>query len=264
MGDFVYNGEHAILISGINTWERWHMAPKTRPFVVEPSVKTEYIDVPGADGSLDYTDVLTGKARYGQRTGSWDFIVDNGYADPFKLQSDILNTLHGKKHVIVLTDEPDYKYTGRLSAKVTLGNKDYVGVSISYNLDPFKVPIDSVANTWWKWNDLFSNTIILGPFSVFGSKCRGIVNENDSNITANIHCNTAMKVIRVDDIPGYSITEDRLYYLIKDNFDETTYASVIDELDAGDNEYTLKPGVNTLYFIGNSSVTIDFSWGSML
>ena len=263
MGDFVYNGEHAILISGINTWERWHMAPKSRPFVAEPTVKTEYVDVPGADGSLDYTDVLTGKARYGQRTGSWDFIVDNGYMDPFKLHSDILKELHGKKHVIVLTDEPEYKYNGRLSAKVSLGNKDYIGVTISYNLDPFKTPIDSIANTYWKWKDLFSNSIVLGPFSVTGSKCRGILNESDSNSVANIHCNSAMKMIVVDDIPG-SYLDDKLYYLIKDGLEDEKYAAYTVDLAAGDNEYTLKPGVNTLYFIGNSSVTIDFSWGSIL
>ena len=58
MGEFNYGGSHSIRFLGTNgkwydTWEDFHMAPKARPFVAEPPVKTNYIDVPGANGSLD-------------------------------------------------------------------------------------------------------------------------------------------------------------------------------------------------------------------
>ena len=124
MGDFHYTmldrddgtkvGAHSITINGMNTWDIWHMAPKSRPFVSPPQVKTEYVDVPGADGSLDYTEVLTGRPRYANRTGQWDFIVDNGYRNWSDLYSDILMKLHGKYFDnIVLEDDPYYKWKGR-------------------------------------------------------------------------------------------------------------------------------------------------------
>ena len=79
MGDFHYTmldrddgtkvGAHSITINGMNTWDIWHMAPKSRPFVSPPQVKTEYVDVPGADGALDYTEVLTAWGS-GSRSGT--------------------------------------------------------------------------------------------------------------------------------------------------------------------------------------------------
>ena len=137
MGDFNYSlnengkGEHSITINGMNTWETWRMAPKSRPFVSAPQVKTEYVDVPGADGSLDYTEVLTGKPRYANRTGQWDFIIENGFRNWYDLYSDILMKLHGKYFdEIVLEDEPLYKWKGRLSVTGQFGNKDLTTVRI--------------------------------------------------------------------------------------------------------------------------------------
>ena len=171
MPDFNYNGEHSIYISGKNTWTDWHLAPQSRPFVAAPPIKEEYVDVPGADGSLDYTEVLTGGVRYGQRTGQWAFILDNGYVDPLQFQSDILAFLHGKKHQIVLKDDPEYYYTGRLTLETNFGAKDYNQIVIKYNLNPYKYPIGSTSTMEWKWNDLFGKLSVSNAMTlIFGSR----------------------------------------------------------------------------------------------
>lgn len=237
MGDFNYNGAHSIDISGKDTWETWHMAPQSRPYVAAPPIKEEYVDVPGADGSLDYTEVLTGAPRYGRRTGQWQFVVDNGYTDPFVLQSELLSYLHGRKHKIILKDDPDYYYSGRLTLEINLSPKDYNQVTIKYNLDPYKYPVSSTAQTEWKWNELFGNTIYYGSFTVKKNKRRNLINDDSSSKDATITVSNAMQL----------------------SFNGSTIA-----LTAGDNTITLSPGNNIMDFIGSGKVTVDYSIGRKL
>lgn len=259
MGDFVYNGEHSITFDpdglNINTWKSWHMAPKTRPFVVAPQVKTEYIDVPGADGSLDYTEVLTGKPRYANRTGQWDFIIDNGYRNWHELYSEILLRLHGKKMKIILDDDPNYYWEGRLSVTGNFGNKDYSSISISYNLNPYKTPLDAKKIENWKWNDLFSNYIRFGTFTVNAFKTHTITNEEGKATKCTINTTTMMDVYRIN-------SDDELKNILKTNFNTTDYHPI--RLLTGDNEFDLVEGKNTLIFKGYGIVKVQYAGGSIL
>ena len=272
MGDFKYSmitkndgttvGAHSITINGLNTWKSWHMAPKSRPFVVAPQVKTEYVDVPGADGALDYTEVLTGKPRYANRTGQWDFIVDNGndYVKWCELYSDILKKLHGKYFDrIVLEDDPDYKWKGRLAVTGQFGNKDYSSISIAYNLDPYKRPIDDLGSKQWLWNELFTNTIFYGNFSVNGFKARNIINDDQESVTVNVEVSYQM-----DAIP-YDGTEKTQYSMLSGSFDRhiEQYTNRI-HLNTGENEITLQPGDNYFFFVGNGLVKVEQERGKLL
>ena len=61
---------HSILIDGVSTWENqmevdgemktvgYHLVPSKRPTIAPPPVRTEYVDIPGADSQLDYTEVM--------------------------------------------------------------------------------------------------------------------------------------------------------------------------------------------------------------
>ena len=56
-----------------NTWDDWFLVPTERPSVNNPDYKSNYIDVPGANSSLDFTESLTNYPLYANRTGSWTF-----------------------------------------------------------------------------------------------------------------------------------------------------------------------------------------------
>lgn len=266
---FNYDGVHSIKFVTndgklYDTWNDFAMAPKTRPYVTEPSVKTNYIDVPGANGSLDYSEVLTGTPLYGNRTGQWDFIVDEGYLDQdssvsygqkaLKYQQEVLKFFHGKKFPrIILADEmvfaPDgtcidgWFYSGRISCKVNLGTKDYAQVTLQYNLDPFKYALSSTKTLDWRWNELFNNTIIYGGFSVNddlenGGKYRTIYMEEKQDVTINV-------------TNPMSVTIRGVTYM----------------LNSGDNLITADKwanGANECVFRGSGLVTIDYSRGRSL
>lgn len=182
MGDFVYKGEHSINFKveneedeWRNTWDTWKLAPSTRPVVNPPEPKKEYVDVPGADGSIDYTEALT-EVRYQNRTGSWTFLIDNGFWDWPVLYTEFMSLYQGKQVCVQLTDDPDYYYIGRIEVNQFNQNKDYSSFVINYTLEPFKYPIDSFMNRWWLWNELYGTPSYFGPFKVDGFAERHILN----------------------------------------------------------------------------------------
>lgn len=248
-------GSHSITFNGINTWDTWHMAPKSRPFVAAPQVKTEYVDVPGADGALDYTEVLTGKPRYANRTGQWDFIIDNGYQNWYELYSSVLTKLHGRYFdEIILEDEPNYKWQGRLSVTGQFGNKDYSAITISYNLDPYKRPLDSKNVRNWLWRDLFGNTIYYGSFTVNGYKMRNIISDNEETKTCTVNCTSAMKVYKCPN------GEADIQPMIENDF----HGYSVIWLGIGDNTFTLEPGNNYLFFVGHGIAKFTYERGAIL
>lgn len=188
MGDFIYNGEHSIDFKTedetvwANTWLDWKLAPSVRPVVNPPEPKKEYVDVPGADGSLDYTEALT-DVRYQNRTGSWTFLIDNGYWDWSMLYTEFMTRYQGKKIYVRLTDDPDYMYTGRIEINQFNQNKDYSSFTINYTLEPYKYFADSAMGRWWKWDELFGTPAYFGPISVKNYTERNILNPRRGDVT---------------------------------------------------------------------------------
>ena len=134
--DLVFCGYHSIIISGKNTYGEWEMYPTSRPHVAPPEVKTSYVDLPGADGGLDYTDLLTGEPRYGYCKGTWEFMLipQERWAAVYR---SLVKFLHGRRHTVILEDDPNYVYTGRLSVNEWQSVQHNSLISIDYVLEPF-------------------------------------------------------------------------------------------------------------------------------
>lgn len=274
MGDFVYYGDHSIDIkpdgadTWDNTWETWHIAPSVRPVVVPPTPKTEYVDVPGADGSLDYTNVL-GKTRYQNRTGSWNFLIDNGYWDWPVLYTEFMEKYHGRNCQIILKDDPYYYYIGRLTLKNYNQAKDYSSFEIEYNLEPYKWPIESSRDRDWLWNELFGKPSYFGPivlydeFSLEKDGCieRNILNPDPSDEEAVGIYTTSWcdyEVYKYEKIPSFNFTDPWSVVLVKET---------AGTLNAGENPevFTLKGGeVKLLRLNGTGVVKIDIGSGKRL
>jgi len=139
---------HSILITSdaslgvyTNTWSDWHLIPISRPFVSLPSLNSKTVEIPGRNGSVDLTEVLTGAPTYSNRKGSWEFYVMH---DEWNSWSETLSTiasaLHGKWLQIILEDDPNYYYEGRLKVGWNPG-KDYSTITIEYDLSPYKTNV---------------------------------------------------------------------------------------------------------------------------
>lgn len=127
---------------GKNTWTDWHLIPSSRPTMAQPGITTNFLEVPGRkDGPIDACDFLTGSVIYGQRSGSFDFIVDNDHEYWETIRSKITSYLHGKRMKMCLEDDPDYYYEGRFTVGDWRSESWNSKVTINYNVKPYKYSI---------------------------------------------------------------------------------------------------------------------------
>ena len=245
--------------STINTTKDWHIVPTSRPLIAPPSVKEEYVEIPGADGSLDYTEALSGTVHFGMREGSWEFMVLNdvrpvverdGTIDNYwwDLYHQMLEFLHGRKmKEIRLESDPNWVYSGRLFLENWNSEKDYSKVTIKYKIDPKAKPANTVisdddeeiisTHEDWQWDELFNNTIYYGGFDVDGRMARTIINPTSGNINVIFDCKTAMTV---------TFGEDTLNFTV------------------GQNKVTMPSGDNVLIFTGNGHVDVYYNTGATI
>lgn len=220
---------HSLTISGKNTWDEWKLIPSPRPYVelAEPILET--IDLPGRNGRLDLSEVLTGHLLYSNRTGSWDFMVMNDYPDYnwVKVRDSMASYIHGKKHTIILEDDPDWYYEGRLTFDYAPDN-NWSTVSIGYDLCPFKRQIAIPAS--------YQN------ISVSGSKTVTVVGYDEWAVPRF--------VVKTTSGNGLYLTVNENQYFLKEG------TSLLPELEIG-------PGEHQLILYGTGTVTIDYRGGRL-
>lgn len=106
-----------------------------------PSPKTETIDIPGGDGVLDLTDFF-GAVRYNNRELEFTFKTPVETPRSFlKLYSIVMDLLHGKKMRVILDDENDVFYYGRVTVNEWKSNRRIGEIVIEVDAEPFKQEI---------------------------------------------------------------------------------------------------------------------------
>ena len=224
---------HSIIISGKNTYGEWGMVPATRPLVSPPEVKTTYVDLPSSHGSLDYTSMLLGETPYGQREGSWEFVLRPG-REWAAVYSSLLNYLHGARHTVILEDDPAFQYAGRLSVNAWKSDAEDSSITIDYSLDPFKYSTASSDDADWLWDDLFVDYIRYGTFEVTGTKHRNFINLGLKPAIPTFTCSAPMDVQ----------FNGRTFSLVRGKNSNANLA--------------LAPGDNLMVFSGNGTVTAAY------
>lgn len=226
-------------IAGQHTYDDLGMIAKKRLTFAPPVPRTAYIDIPWSNGLIDNSELLTDSVTYQNRTGSFEFLVVNGtsYTDTY---SALLNLLHGQKVNVILDDDPDYYYTGRMQVNEFYSREMFSTIVLDYNMEPFKHSIDTTGDIDWLWNDLFSNIIYYGTFDVDGSKARNLINPTSYVLTPTFTCSATMFV----------------------DFGSDTYT-----LPAGETTLSgiqLQPGDNSMTFRGTGRVLVDYDQGLSL
>lgn len=138
---------------GVNTYEDFHLMPSTsmpRPVFDPPSVKTQIVDIPGADGYIDLSESLTKYPVYNNRQGSIDFIVLSGFETWQQLYSRIMNYLHGRTKRVVMDDDVGYFYEGRFKVNKWKSANDgtWSTITIDYDVKPYKMEVNDSLDDW--------------------------------------------------------------------------------------------------------------------
>ncbi len=107
-----------------------------------PEVKTNYIKVDGRDGDLDLSEALTGEVRYESRSAVFEFTMTEGsYLDREQLGTDILRIVHGRRHRIILDDDPDHYLEGRCTVTDFSNTAAYGSLTIEAICDPWRYSV---------------------------------------------------------------------------------------------------------------------------
>lgn len=211
MGDIIYDGKHSIVFEKElldekkDTYKDFHLAPTSRPVINPPKQKTNYIDVPGMNGHIDASEILTGYPVFENRTGSLSFYVMNGFEDWYTIYNKILEFFHGRTMTFRLTDEPDYFYKGRMSVNKWESKKENSEITLDYSVEPYKWAVLETTDDWL-WDtfdfeegiigtDLFSNVsydtteyqkIEIDPWFIGNAPVCPVINV--SSMTSQLSC----------------------------------------------------------------------------
>lgn len=260
MAKVVYYGAHSVTfdVDGDkrHTWDDWHLVPVSGaiPVPAMPQPKTNFKDIPGSDGQLDYTEVLAG-LKYQMRQGSWEFYVIWNGRPWNERYSEILRFIQGKLCKIILDDDPNYYYLGRVAVNAVNPQEKHSTITFDYVVDPYRFPLSGTSDYDWPWDNLVidgSNTndyngnpnvefgnIIYGIFDVETRKERTLINSFDVDMPISITVSSDMTM---------------------------TYNGESYELKSGPNGsvITIPPGDSVIELFGNGRVSIDYGLGKIL
>ena len=111
--------------------------------------KTDYVDIPGGDGSIDMTEAH-GEVKFHDRTLKFTFTMRPN--DPLTWegkQRQVSNALNGRRFErITIDDDPDYYWTGRVTVVGYAANKKIRQIVVSVRVKPYKMRQDETVSSF--------------------------------------------------------------------------------------------------------------------
>lgn len=100
-------------------------------------MKSNKIDIPGGDGSIDLTDFF-GEPKYEDVQHKFEFTTIEPQSDFLSQYSQVKNAIHGKKVRIILDDDPTFFYFGRCHVSSFTSAKGIGTISVECECEPYK------------------------------------------------------------------------------------------------------------------------------
>lgn len=204
-----------------------------------PEPKLEKVDVIGADGVIDLSEVLNDDIKYKTRKLQFTFTVLKGNKYWASTVADIANYLHGKKLRIQMDFDPAYYYTGRCKINSFKTSKRLCTITIDAECEPYRLDINGNGEKWlWDTFSFQNGFIRVNTVTVNGSLQVNLQNQRKI-VSPTFTCSTAMTV----------------------TFDGVTY-----NLPKGKTQVLgirLQYGTNYVTFKGNGTVKIEYQGGAL-
>lgn len=204
-----------------------------------PEPKLEEVDVIGADGVIDLSEVLNDDIKYKTRKLQFTFTVLKGNKYWASTVADVANYLHGKKLRIQMDFDPAYYYIGRCKINSFKTSKRLCTITIDAECEPYRLDINGNGEKWlWDTFSFQNGFIRVNAVTVNGSLQVNLQNQRKI-VSPTFTCSTAMTV----------------------TFDGVTY-----NLPKGKTQVLgirLQYGTNYVTFKGNGTVKIEYQGGAL-
>lgn len=108
-----------------------------KPTIPPAEAKTNFVDIPGGDGSVDLTEAL-GEIRYKDRACTFPFTVfpHEDFEEKKRIVSNLLN---GRRFKIRLDKDPNYYWVGRCSINEYASDKNLHKIVVGAIVSPYKL-----------------------------------------------------------------------------------------------------------------------------
>lgn len=231
---------YSVSIGGVHMLEVYNMPLQSLNCVKPPKPKINTIEIPGRNGSLDISDFL-GRVFYENREISMIFgrVYDKDLWP--HIYSEILNRFHGKRCKIIFDDDPSYYWVGRVSVESYERTQRLGTLTLSVDAEPYKYTLDTTSENDWLW-DAFDLEY-------------GVIREYGNILVSGT------KDFIVDGTPMPAVPEIEASTDMQVRFKGKAY-----DLKYGINkiyDIEIVNGQNTLTFIGNGIVKINYKGGSL-
>lgn len=127
---------YGIQIGDHNTLTDWGLILASDLSVGEAAIKTEYVNIPGADGQLDFSEALSGGPVYKNRTIKFILFCKGDIGDYMTAVNALIAYCHGQIRKLWLPTDNTHYYKGRFSVSynAAYGQRQ---ISISVNAEPY-------------------------------------------------------------------------------------------------------------------------------
>lgn len=204
-----------------------------------PEPKLEEVDVIGADGVIDLSEVLNDDIKYKTRKLQFTFTVLKGNKYWASTVADVANYLHGKKLRIQMDFDPAYYYTGRCKINSFKTSKRLCTITIDAECEPYRLDINGNGEKWlWDTFSFQNGFIRVNAVTVNGSLQVNLQNQRKI-VSPTFTCSTAMTV--TFDGVAYNLPKGKTQVL----------------------GIRLQYGTNYVTFKGNGTVKIEYQGGAL-
>ena len=228
-----------IKIGDKHTYDDWGLKWESIKITL-PEPKTYYVDVPGLNGNLDLSEVLTDEIKFNNRTISFTLNVDGKYQVWHSVIGKVASYLHGKKFKIILDTDLYYYYYGRVKLSTEKSNVANGTIVLECDVDPYKLETQEVIEDWL-W-DTFSFE-------------DGVIREYKDIVVNGSTDMIDILDVRMPVIPTFICSAPM----------SVNWGQISKPLVAGTNkilEFKFR-GDNHIWFTGNGTVSINFRGGSL-
>lgn len=145
----MYKGNFGVQIGEKHTLNDWKLG-WTEITLGFPEARIYEQDVPGMDGTLDFTESVTGgDVKYKSRTLTLKFETpDRDYEEWETLTSEIASYIAGRRRKIILDTDPGFYYIGRLTMEAEKTDREGGTLTITGDVDPYKYEMYSSLEDW--------------------------------------------------------------------------------------------------------------------
>lgn len=229
-----------------HTLDDWDLALGNNNYIGDPEMETTYIQIPGRDGLIDASEVVSGRRIYTKRELAFELGGIRNKLNWDGIISSLRNEIHGRVCRLTIDNDEAYYWRGRVFIQGFDRFRDLGTFTLAVPMaDPYKYDVTSSVEPWL-WDPFNFET---GVITQTGSET--IVGSGSVEIPHG-HMLTCPEII----------VSDKLSTSFTVEFEGTTY-----ELSQGTNKIpSIMVGgdqVAVLNFTGSATVQVAYRGGSL-